>query len=125
MTTAEAEIAATNQAFSDAISARDAAGVSAVYTADGQVLPTGAPEITGPADVQAFWQAQMDGGLCQAKLTTVELRVYDDHAVEHGRFELFDKNNAPVDNGKFIVIWANENGQWKWRLDIFNSSVAA
>jgi hypothetical protein len=30
-----------------------------------------------------------------------------------------------LDQGKYIVIWKREKGQWKLHRDIFNSSVPA
>lgn len=118
-------IEANNKAFATAVSSADAAGITAVYTEDSQVMATGADTITGLDNIHAFWQSMLDAGLRSAELTTVELDVRDDMAVESGLYDLADGEGNRIDRGKYIVIWANNGGEWRWRLDIFNSSVPA
>jgi hypothetical protein len=45
--------------------------------------------------------------------------------VETGNYELFVENNIVVDKSKFIVIWEQENGDWKMYRDIWNTDLPA
>ena len=117
-----AAIEAANKVFMDAAARGDAAGVAALYTEDGQLLPPNAGPATGRAAVQAFFQAAMDMGIKSALLTTVEVEGHGDTATEVGRIKLFGEGEQELDQGKYLVIWKNVDGQWMLYRDIFNSS---
>ena len=116
-------IAATNQTFMSAYAAGDAAGVTALYTADAQLLPPHSDYITGHDAITALWQSYMDMGIAEAKLETVALDDLGDKAIEIGKYNLYAADGSHVDHGKFLVVWKNEGG-WKLHWDVWNSSVA-
>jgi uncharacterized protein (TIGR02246 family) len=126
MSTVRDAIQEVNEAFLAAVAAGDAAGMAAVYTEDGQVLPPGGETVTGKAAIEAFWQGVIDAlGMKGATLESVELEVQGDTAVQVGKFTILGAGDSLVDHGKYIVIWKREAGAWKWHRDIFNSSVAS
>jgi ketosteroid isomerase-like protein len=63
-------------------------------------------------------------GIKEAGLETVEVEGHGDTAVEVGKFTLKSEGGQVLDQGKYIVIWKQEEGQWKLHRDIFNSSMA-
>ena len=97
-------IAAANESFMAAVKRGDAAGLAALYTENGQVLPPNGDFVTGKQAVQAFWQAVMDMGIKEAKLETVELEDLGTTAIEVGQYTLSGDGGAVMDSGKFIVI---------------------
>jgi uncharacterized protein (TIGR02246 family) len=115
-------IAAANESFMAAFSKGDAAGLAALYTTTGQILPPNGDFVTGKEAVQTFWQALFDMGIKEAKLEIVEVEGYGDTAVEVSKFTLQGEGSQVLDEGKYIVIWKQEEGQWKLHRDIFNSS---
>ncbi len=120
---ARSAIAAVNQAFMASFAKGDAAGIAALYTDDGRVLPPNSDVLTGRDAVQAFWQMIIGMGLKSAKLETADLDVLGDTAIEQGRYELGDGAGNIADQGKFIVVWKREGEEWRLRWDIWNSSV--
>ncbi len=116
---------AANDRFMDAFSRGDAEGLASLYTDEGQVLSTGNDVITGKAGIQVFWQALVEMGIKSAKLETLELNEYTDTAVEVGKYTLGGEDDQVLDQGKYIVIWRQEDGQWKLHRDIFNTSIPA
>jgi ketosteroid isomerase-like protein len=72
-----------------------------------------------------FWQALMDMGIKEVKLETVEVEKLDGTAIEVAEYTLLDEGGQALDKGKYIVIWKQEDGQWKLHRDIFNSSMPA
>jgi uncharacterized protein (TIGR02246 family) len=118
-------IAAANEKFMAAISSGDAAGVAALYTENGQVLPPNGDFVTGQQAIETFWQAVMDMGIKEAKLKIVEVGDHGDTATEVSEFALLGEAGQVLDKGKYIVIWKQEDGQWKLHRDIFNSSMPA
>ena len=118
-------IAAANENFMAAFKRGDAAGMAALYTENGQVMPPNGDFVTGRQAVQMFWQALMDMGIKEAKMEIIEVEGHGDTAIEVSTFTLQGEGGHVLDKGKYIVIWKQEEGQWKLHRDIFNSSLPA
>jgi uncharacterized protein (TIGR02246 family) len=116
-------IVAANGNFKTTFKAGDAAGMAALYTENGQLLPPNSDFVTGRPALQTFWQAIMDMGIKEAGLETVEVESHGDTAIEVGKYTLMGEGGQVLDNGKYIVIWKQEDGQWKLHRDIFNTSM--
>jgi uncharacterized protein (TIGR02246 family) len=116
-------IAAANENFMAAFKRGDAAGMAALYTVDGQVLPPNGDFLAGKEAIQAFWQALMDMGIREAKLEIVEVEGHGDTAIEVSKYTLQGDEGKVLDTGKYIVIWKQQGGDWKLHRDIFNSSM--
>ena len=119
------EIATANERFMAAFARGDAAGVTACYTSDAQLLPTNSDVVQGPAAIETFWRGVMAMGITAARLETVEAEAHDDVAHEVGRYTLTAGGVQEADRGKYLVIWRREGGQWKLHRDIWNTSMAA
>lgn len=100
----------------------DAAGVAAFYTENGQALPPNSDFVTGRQAIQGFWQAVMDMGMKALTLKIVELEGHGDAAIEVGKYTFHGDEGQVLDEGKYIVIYKQEDGEWKLHRDIFNSS---
>jgi ketosteroid isomerase-like protein len=118
----EEAIQRNNRAFEVALDRGDAAGMAAAYTESGQALPPNGEVASGRATIQRLWQGVIDMGVQGATLETVELQGYGDMAYEVGRATLRGAGGTVLDRVKYIVIWQQEAGQWKWHRDIWNSS---
>jgi uncharacterized protein (TIGR02246 family) len=118
-------IAAANENFMAAVKKGDAAALATLYTENGQVLPPNSDFVTGKEAIQALWQAVMDMGIKAATLETVEVEGHGDTAIEVGKYTLHGEEGQQLDKGKYIVIWKQEEGQWKLHRDIFNTSLPA
>ena len=118
-------IATINQEFLSAFSRGDAAGLAATYTSNGQALPTNSDIIEGRTALQGFWQVVLDMGIKSATLETVELDIQGNSAIEIGKYTLQGEGGQILDAGKYLVVWKQEDGQWKWHRDIWNTSMPA
>src|SRR5437764_10496046 len=101
-------ILAANQKFMKAFADRNAAGMAALYTRSGQLLPPNSDFVAGAPAIQAFWQAIMDMGIMAAQLETIEVEGSGESAYEVGKYTLFGVNSQVLDQGKYIVIWMRE-----------------
>jgi uncharacterized protein (TIGR02246 family) len=118
-------IAAANNVFMETFKRGDAAGLAALYTNDGQVLPPNGDFVSGQQAIQGFWQVIFDMGIKAAQMEIVEVEKHGDTAFEVSRFKLLGESGQVLDEGKYIVIWKRDQGQWKLHRDIFNSSLPA
>ncbi|HET9984356.1 MAG TPA: DUF4440 domain-containing protein [Longimicrobiales bacterium] len=117
-------IDAANRGFETAFNAGDPAGAArGIYSREARVLPPGAPMVRGRDAIEQFWAAaaaQM--GIRAVKLTTLELEPLGDGAFEIGRAALTLAGGAEVEV-KYAVVWKQEDGGWKWHVDIWNTDV--
>ena len=116
-------IVAANGNFMEAFNSGDAAGLAALYTQEGQLLPGNSDFVTGPQAIQEFWQGAMDMGIKSAKLETIEVEGMGETAYEVGKYTLFAEGDQMLDQGKYIVIWKQVEGEWKLHRDIWNTSM--
>jgi len=118
-------IEAQNRAFGEAVHAGDTAAIGALYSADGAVLPPNGTKATGRAAVTEFWASALTAGIASAVLTTEEVfYAGGDTATEIGSAVLSAKDGSVVDEGKYIVLWKQEDGAWRLHRDIWNSNRA-
>jgi uncharacterized protein (TIGR02246 family) len=113
METIRNAIQAGNEKFMSAFKQGDAAAVAALYTSDAKLLPPNNQMLSGPPEIQAFWQGAMNLGIKDAKLETVAVETRDDLAVEVGRYTLTiqpEGGDSLTDTGKYVVAWKNDNG---------------
>jgi uncharacterized protein (TIGR02246 family) len=115
-------IESTNERFMQAFAQADAAGLASLYTEDGQLLPPGGETAHGWGAIRAFWQAAIDNGISAARLEISEVEDHGDTAIEVSHYTLLGADEQVLDQGKYIVIWKQERGQWKLHRDIFNSN---
>jgi uncharacterized protein (TIGR02246 family) len=113
----------TNEAFMAQYGRGDAAGIAALYTQDGQILPPNSDFVTGRPAIRAFWQELMDMGISEVKLDTIEVGGCSDAAFEVVIYTLYHDKGQTFDQGKCIVIWKQEDGAWTQHRDIYNSNM--
>lgn len=116
-------IVAANEEFMAFFSKGDAAGLAALYTENGQLLPPNSGIITGREAIQALWQGVFGMGIKSVKLETVDVEGTGNTAAEVGKYEMQDGEGKTLDTGKYMVIWKKVAGQWKLHRDIWNSSI--
>jgi ketosteroid isomerase-like protein len=108
--------------FMAAYSQGDAGRIAELYSEHGQVLLPNNEVISGKLGIRIVWQGAMMMAK-QISLETIEVEDHGDTAYEVGKYVLHNKGGHVFDQGKYIVIWKQEAGQWKLHRDIWNSSL--
>jgi len=116
------QIESANARFVSAFRRGDATDMANLYTSEAQLLPANSDFVRGTAAIRAFWQRVIDMGLKGASLETVEVEGHGQTAIEVGRYRLLAAGDAVADQGKYIVVWKNDNGTWKLHRDIWTTS---
>ena len=111
----------TNELFeSEVIKNRNVNVLENIYTCDARILPPGAAMIEGRDNIKNFWRQTIAGLATQsATLDTVHAESLGDRVFEIGRADLHLAGGQSV-SIKYVVLWKEENGQWKWHVDIWN-----
>jgi ketosteroid isomerase-like protein len=111
-----------NRELESAMRSGSAERLVAIYSNEGKLLPPNNRMVSGPEDIMDYWYGVIHSGITDAELTTEELDVYGETAVEVGSY-VMQAGSETADMGKYVVIWKNENGQWKYHRDIWNSNL--
>ena len=99
-----------------------------LYSSDAVVLAANAPPMHGHQAIAGFWNAVAGMKMRNVKLTTEQLEVHGDVAIETGSYEMtLNPPGAPGDvndRGKFLVVWKRQaDGSWKIYRDMFSSNL--
>jgi uncharacterized protein (TIGR02246 family) len=119
----QSQIRKANDNFESTYAQGDASGMASLYTPDGMLLPSGFEPVKGREAIGNFWQMVMNMGVKAAKLDTVEVEEHGDTAIELGQYLLSGAEGQRIDQGKYIVIWKKQDGEWKLQKDIWNTSL--
>ena len=119
------DIRTADDAFEKHFNQGDAAGIAELYTNDGMLLPAGSDFVQGKEAIRDFWQGAMNMGIKEAKLDILEVDLQGNWAIERGRYQLKGAGGEVMDQGKYIVIWKQEQDQWKLHRDIWNTNQTA
>jgi uncharacterized protein (TIGR02246 family) len=120
-----AQIESANAQIGNAFKRGDATALANFYTSEAQLLPANSDFVQGAAAIRTFWQSAIDTGLTGASLETIEVEGHGDTAIEIGRYRLLAADDVVADQGKYIVVWKNDNGAWKLHRDIWTTSQPA
>jgi ketosteroid isomerase-like protein len=120
-------MAKTNELFNaEVFGKRNFNALDQIYTADARILPPGAPLITGRDNIRKFWSDLIIGANAKsAVLTSVDVMPNGDDALEIGTAVLTIAPPGQADvqmEVKYVVFWRQEDGAWKWHVDIWNSN---
>ena len=113
---------ATNTIFEELIANKDFNALDRVYTKDACILPPGSETVTGRDAIKQFWQTAVEGlKVTSVKLSTVEHEHVADTVIEIGRADLGITGAPEPMTVKYVVVWKQEDGAWKWHIDIWNT----
>ena len=115
-----------NARFATAMTTGDTATLAGTYGDDAILMPPGQKAVHGRADIaKTFAGMGAQAKISDAKLTTTDLIVSGDYAMETGTYEMTvtpKGAKAVKDAGKYETVWKKQpDGGWKLIRDIWNS----
>jgi ketosteroid isomerase-like protein len=120
-------MAATNDLFNAQVFGhRNFDALDKIYTADARILPPGAPMISGRPAIKEFWSNLIQSANAKsAVLASVDVIPAGDGVIEIGRAALTIHPEGGAETTidvKYVVHWRQEDGLWKWHVDIWNQN---
>ena len=120
-------MASTNDLFNaEVFRNRNFAALDQIYTVDARILPPGAPMVSGRPAIKEFWSNLIHAvNAKSAVLTSIDVIPSGDGVVEIGRAVLGiepEGQAAAELEVKYVVYWRQEDGLWKWHIDIWNQN---
>ena len=94
--------------------------LDSVYTKDARIMPPGAPMVSGRDEIKKWWAALIESfNAKSAVLESIDVMTAGDDVVEIGRAILSAEPDIRME-AKYVVYWRQEDGHWKWHVDIWN-----
>lgn len=119
----KAEIQKVNRQFEDAMAAKNVDQLSEMYTENAVVAPPNRPLVRGRDGVREMYAAGLTG-MDRIELETAEIRAFGDQAVEMGESKVYAGEEV-VEEGRYMAVWRNVNGQWQIDREVWNSGLEA
>jgi ketosteroid isomerase-like protein len=118
-------MAETNERFcAEVFGKRNFEALDEIYTSRARILPPGAPMISGRKAIKEFWSNMVRSTNAKsAVLESIDVMPAGDGAVEIGRAVLVIEPGGQAASQlevKYVVYWQQEDGHWKWHVDIWN-----
>jgi uncharacterized protein (TIGR02246 family) len=122
-TTATAEVTAAVATFMDYVNRGDLANMLAMYSDDASILPPSGNSLYGRSAFTPFWQHMLENvGFSNVRYTIERLDpIAEDTVVEMTQFQVDIAGQST--QGKYVVIWKKQQGEWKLYIDIFNVAI--
>ncbi len=124
--TDRAEVTRTTAAFLAAVNTSDADRCSAVWAADGVLMPPHHPSVQGHPAIVQYFRNLFSQSRFRFAFTSSHIHIDGDTAVERVTYTatIWPRDDAPPieDVGKGIHVYRRQpNGSWKLTYDIWNS----
>lgn len=119
---ARATIEDATKKFSEEYKNGDSVALAGHYTSDALLMPQNSEAVKKEGLVSA-WAAFIRSGIKELRLTVQDVAGNNEMLTETGVYGLYGDNNKMLDQGKYVVVWKNENGEWKIFRDIFNTNL--
>jgi ketosteroid isomerase-like protein len=120
-------MADTNERFcAEVFGNRNFDALDDIYTSGARILPPGAPMISGRQKIKEFWSNLVQSAnASSAVLESIDVMPAGEGAVEIGRAVLVVQPAGQAASQlevKYVVYWQQEDGRWKWHVDIWNAN---
>ena len=124
----EADLKATDIAWSAAAATKNADAVAGFMTNDGATLPPNEPTAKGMEAVKKGWAGILSLKDVEISWQPTSVQVADSGEIGYtsGTYSLSftDPKGAKVnDTGKYLEVWKKADGKWKCHLDMYNSDI--
>jgi uncharacterized protein (TIGR02246 family) len=112
-----------NKTFSDAIVKGDSVTVANLYASDANMFPPNMPKAENHEAILHMAGAFASMGIKSFNLESIDVFGGPEYVIEEGKYTLGDGKGKSLDEGKYIVVWKQEDGKWKLYRDIWNSNM--
>ena len=123
MQKAKSFIDSINLKFTEEFRRGDSVALAAHYSPDAELLFAHSEPIKGK-DILSAWGSMCRMGLKDFTFETTDLQADSQFLIETGTYLMTAQDNSVAERGKYVVVWRNENGEWKLYRDMGNTSMA-
>jgi uncharacterized protein (TIGR02246 family) len=119
-----ASVEAGNAKWDAAFNKKDAAGLTALYTADAKLLPPAKVVVSGSGEIEKFWKGIFEAGFADHKIEIVDLKAEGNVAYQASRWTATGPaaggTRATYTGSLISVLEKQADGSWKSRAHTWN-----
>ncbi len=107
-----------------AVAAGDADAIAEIYAEDAYMLLPNQLRVSGREGIRGVWEEMLSANMALTFTPNlIEIAVAGDLAYEVGTYNLAmdGPDGRTQDNGSYLVVWRNVEGEWKVAADISNT----
>ncbi|MBI1193801.1 MAG: DUF4440 domain-containing protein [Bacteroidetes bacterium] len=109
--------------FTAAHITKDTAYLNNSFTKDARVFPPNAEAVVGRSDIAQLNVDWVNYGVYEFTEKSTALYGNQEYLIDEGTYYLRYGDENTIDQGKYINIWTQENGDWKICSNIWNSNL--
>lgn len=117
-------ITSLNTQWNADFNAGNAALVASHYDQQAALLPPGGEQVTGSAEIEAFWQGLITAGFHNHTITSIEVNASEGLVVQRGKWGAQGKNadgEVKTYGGNLLVVFRQQaDGNWKALSHVWN-----
>jgi ketosteroid isomerase-like protein len=114
-----------DKTFSEAIIKGDSVTAANLYASDANMFPPNMPKAENQQQIMNVLGAFARMGIKSFNLESTNVFGGPEYVIEEGKYTIGDGKGKNMDEGKFVVVWKQEDGKWKLYRDIWNSNMPA
>jgi len=114
-----------NKVFMDSFQSSNLDKFASLYTKDGKALPPNMKTVSGREGIKHMVQGMHNSGISEVDISTDELHLEGNSAIEVGHYKVKIENGQVLDKGKTMVYWKKEGDTWRMYRDMWNSNGAS
>ena len=119
---AKAEVEERVREFEGAIRSGDLASLSDLYSIDAEVLNSGPTSIVGRDAIVKGFDEGIKAGWTESGFTTTGVWGCGELLVEQGTGFFATKGKEQISEGRYLMVWKNEDGVWRIFRDTWFSN---
>lgn len=114
-----------NKTFTEAIIKGDSSTAANLYASDANMFPPNMPKAENQQQIMNALGGFARMGIKSFNLESTNVFGGPEYVIEEGKYTIGDDKGKNSDEGKYIVVWKQEDGKWKLYRDIWNSNMPA
>jgi ketosteroid isomerase-like protein len=120
---AKVKIQEQTKKFTEAHLTKDTAYLNNSFTEDAKVFPPNSEIVRGRKNIAQLNSDWVNYGIYEFKEESTSFYGNQHYLIDEGMYYLrYGKENI-IDEGKYINIWKNDNGEWKIHSNIWNTNL--
>ncbi|HEY5368219.1 MAG TPA: hypothetical protein VIJ75_04440 [Hanamia sp.] len=119
----EASILQSNKHFMKSFEAGDSTEVGDSYTTNAALMVPNQATVNGRKNIIHYYSLELAHGITHIDLNTIKIWGDSSILAEEGTYKVSDMKKNNLDQGKYIVLWKQETGNWKMYRDIWASDL--
>ncbi len=117
----EASILQSNKHFMKSLETGDSTEVGDSYTTNAALMVPNQATVNGRKNIIHYYSLALAHGITHIDLNTIKIWGDSSILAEEGTYQVSDIKKNILDQGKYIVLWKQETGNWKMYRDIWTS----